>query len=359
MIIETELGGKTRKHKGNSKEKDCLTKRLILETISVSPLTAREIYERSGYTGTYKTLTGIIGRYQRFGYIAREGKIPYHYYLTDLGFQHLENPFLGRENAVRAYKSRLVEALVKYADSLDDETVTRIFKDRVIPPTLIKPPDKVTVKSVNENIKVIDSKPAMPSPKPSEGFSGSFDASASDDKDHIIAEQAETIKEQADMIAELRKTPMSLKVPKSEPVAPVNDEHKHDALILAYRNKVVDKAFFNKMHRALYEFTSVNTKHLAKAVLDILKTNLLKKGDIIYVSFSEGGTLEKYGVARRLTDDEIKTYKPNLQFGSGDVVLSIRYKKQTYQFFICEESRLKRQTKAVIKPLKDVPHSKH
>ena len=140
MIIETELGGKTRKHKGNSKEKDCLTKRLILETISVSPLTAREIYERSGYTGTYKTLTGIIGRYQRFGYIAREGKIPYHYYLTDLGFQHLENPFLGRENAVRAYKSRLVEALVKYADSLDDETVTRIFKDRVIPPTLIKPP---------------------------------------------------------------------------------------------------------------------------------------------------------------------------------------------------------------------------
>ena len=106
--------------------------------------------------------------------------------------------------------------------------------------------------------KVIDSKPAMPSPKPSEGFSGSFDASASDDKDHIIAEQAETIKERSDMIAELRKTPMSLKVPKSEPVAPVNDEHKHDALILAYRNKVVDKAFFNKMHRALYEFTSVN-----------------------------------------------------------------------------------------------------
>jgi hypothetical protein len=40
MIIKTEFSGKTRKHKGNSKEKDWLTKKLILETISIDPLTS-------------------------------------------------------------------------------------------------------------------------------------------------------------------------------------------------------------------------------------------------------------------------------------------------------------------------------
>jgi hypothetical protein len=134
-------------------------------------------------------LRGPLSRYQKFGYIAKEKvRGPYHYFLTDLGFQHLEDPFLGRENAVRAYKIRLVDALVKYANTLDDETVAKIFKSRIIPPTIIKPPDKVTVKAVNENINVIDSKLANPSPKHSVGFSGSFDTN---DYDKTIAELLE------------------------------------------------------------------------------------------------------------------------------------------------------------------------
>ncbi|WP_048065253.1 hypothetical protein [Methanosarcina acetivorans] len=106
MKLYKESVGKSKKIKGNSKEKDCLTKKLILETIGFDSITIQDIFRESGYTGKYETLRGLVLRYQKFGYVAREGKIPYHYFLTDLGFQHLENPTLGRETAVREYNAR-------------------------------------------------------------------------------------------------------------------------------------------------------------------------------------------------------------------------------------------------------------
>lgn len=349
MDIKLELGGESKKQKGNTEKKDCLTKELILKTIGTDSITAQEIFRKSGYTGKYETLRGLLLRYQKFGYIAKEKvRGPYHYFLTDLGFQHLEDPFLGRENAVRAYRQRLVDALVKYADSLDDETVARIFKDRIIPPTLIKPPDKVTVKAVN--IKVIDSKPATDLPKPSVGISGSFDTSDYD-KDKIIAEQLETIHDQAQTIAELRNTPVHITVPKQiTSASPSDDLHKHDALYLKYKNRIVDSAFFNELRYGLYEFTGTDSGNLSKAVCDILNSRVLKKGHIIFESYNTGGALEKYKQARRLSEEELENYPPTLQFGKEEVNLSIRYKNHTYNFFICSVASLKKPVRGFVKP---------
>lgn len=356
MIIKSELGGKTQKHKGNSKEKDCLTKKLILETISVDPLTAREIYERSGYTGTYKTLTGILGRYQRFGYIAREGKIPYYYFLTDLGFQHLENPFLGRDNAVRAYKSRMVDALVKYADSLDDETVSRIFKDRIIPPTLIKTPDKVTVKAVNENIKVIDSKPAMTLPKPSDGLSGNFDTS---DYDKTIAELLEEnkrlkedlkLKEDEDASEALGK-----EIGKASEIKPVHIP-RYNNVLLAYKNRVLDAKFFKKVPYKMLILTASCGKgfeKISQAVKDTIKEKFGKSRIIILPSIQVKPFVE-FGYARLFTDEDFKKYKPRLLFGKDRTFVHIALKGKVLDLELCD---LPVAHKVIIKPPKDVQHS--
>lgn len=339
MKIDIESSGKTKKFKGNSKEKDCLTKKLILETISVDPLTAREIYERSGYTGTYKTLTGIIGRYQRFGYIAREGKIPYHYFLTDLGFQHLENPYLGRDEAVRAYRQRLVEALVKYADSLDDETVMRIFKDRIIPPTLIKPPDKVTVKAVNENIKVIDSKePAKGLPKLSVGLSGSFDTS---DYDKTIAELLEEnenlkadlkLKEDEEASAALGK-----EIGKASEIKPVHIP-KYNDVLLAYKNKVLDAKFFKYVPYRILILTASGGKGLEKISQAVKDTINEKFGNsrIITLSNNQFGPLVNYGYARLFTDEDFKKYKPRLLFGKNKTYVHLTLKGRSIDVELCD-----------------------
>ncbi|MDD4249153.1 MAG: hypothetical protein PHT13_08565 [Methanosarcina sp.] len=270
MYIESS--GKTKKFKGNSKDKDCLTKKLILETISIDPLTAKEIFERSGYTGTYKTLTGVIGRYQKYGYITREGNIPYHYFLTDLGFQHLENPYLGREAAVRDYKARMMSSLVKYAGDFDDETLTELFKDRVVTPTVQN----------NVTEKVIQNKePAIKILSPSEGIADKTDTNTSEVDNNLIAKLSDRVKELEDFEALYHSTKAELdaqqtkdanislnnavKTPEFKPL----EARYFDQDLINYRNKPIPGNFFDLVPYRLLREKSVNVNKATKVVVAV------------------------------------------------------------------------------------------
>lgn len=368
MKKDKELGGKLGKKRGNTKSKDCKTKTLVLGCVAEKPATVGEIFERTGFTGTYKSLAGMIRTYHDYGYLYRNGYKPFTYTISELGLEHLENPRLAREALIERRQANAVAVTRRFLLGMDEESRKNFLTEMGIQPveqhiTIAKhepaKPDKVTVKAVNENIKVIDSKPATDLPKPSVGLSGSFDTNDYD-KDKIIAEQLETIHDQAQTIEELRNTPVHITVPKQiTSASPSDDLHKHDALYLKYKNRIVDSAFFNELRYGLYEFTGTDSSDLSKAVCDILNSRVLKKGHIIFESYNAGGALKNYKQARRLSEEELEKYPPTLQFGKEEVNLSIRYKNHTYNFFICSVASLKKPVRGFVNPPKDIPHSEH
>jgi hypothetical protein len=330
MKLYKESVGKSKKIKGNSKEKDCLTKKLILETIGLDSITIQDIFRKSGYTGKYETLRGLVLRYQKFGYVAREGKIPYHYFLTDLGCQHLEKPTLGRETAVREYNARLASALVKYADTLDDETVTRIFKDRVVTPT-VKNENIVKENVIKENVKVIDSKPAPDLPKPSDGLSGSIDANVHDGSDTVadLLEQVKELKAENEDMA--RKLAGNSIAKTKNPTDDVPTVRKYDKILLKYKNAVVDNNFFKYIPYKLYLITAIPVDNLGKALKEFIK---VKQGDIIILPDIQAKPLVENRFVRRLTDSELKKLQPKLAFGKKKAYILIKSKK--LQLELCD-----------------------
>ena len=329
--------GKKEKLKGNSKDKDCLTKKLLLETISIDPLTSREIYERSGYTGTYATMCGLLGRYQRFGYINREGRIPYHYILTDLGFDHLENPKLGREVVVRAYKARMMSALIKYSDDIDDETLTRIFKDRVVTPTVLN----------NVTEKVIQNKePAIKILSPSESIADktdrniSFEIPTSSDNSDIVADLLERNKELEELYKTMKEENEDMakklagkSVAKAETTYEIPKTRNYDKVLLDYKNAIVGSEFFKHVPYNLYLITAVNVDEISRAVKDTIKVKL-EKGSIIILPNIQAKPLVENRFVRRLTESEFKKYQPKLAFGKKLVYILIKSKK--LQLELCD-----------------------
>ncbi len=107
--------------KGVTSERDCLAKKEILTPLLQRPMTSRELYEASGYKGSYNNFTSHLTKYCRGGkrtkygrmgddkyvYLRKIGKRPSLYELTDFGFINAENPYLNRDEAIRVYKRKL------------------------------------------------------------------------------------------------------------------------------------------------------------------------------------------------------------------------------------------------------------
>jgi hypothetical protein len=330
MKIGIESSGKTKKFKGNSKDKDCLTKKLILKTISVDPLTAKEIFERSGYTGTYKTLTGVIARYQRYGYITREGRIPYHYFLTNLGFQHLENPKLGREAVVRAYKERMMSALIKYAGDFDDETLTELFKGRVVTPTVQNNVTEKVVQNKEPAIKILN---------PSESIADKTDRNisleipTSSDGSDIIADLIEENKRLKEENEDMAKHLAGKSVAKAETTPDALKIRNYDKVLLAYKNAIVGSEFFKHIPYNLYVITAVNVDEISRAIKDTIKVKV-EKGSIIVLPDTQAKRFVENRFVRRLTESEFKKLQPKLAFGNKKVFILIKSKE--LQLVLCD-----------------------
>lgn len=90
-IIQSDI------HRGNYSKNYCLIKQMFLKNLA-EPCSSRELYEslkRQGYNKKYSTFRGLLRRYQKYGYVAKfNDKKPFIYVLTDLGRQHIKNPYL-------------------------------------------------------------------------------------------------------------------------------------------------------------------------------------------------------------------------------------------------------------------------
>ncbi|WP_424353661.1 hypothetical protein [Methanosarcina mazei] len=84
-------------HRGNYSKNYCLIKQMFLKNLA-DPCSSGELYgnlKRQGYDKKYSTFRGLLKRYQKYGYVVKlNDKKPFIYLLTDLGRQHINNPYL-------------------------------------------------------------------------------------------------------------------------------------------------------------------------------------------------------------------------------------------------------------------------
>lgn len=229
--------------------------------------------------------------------------------------------------------------MVKYADTLDDETVTEIFKDRVITPT-VKNENIIKENVIKENIKVVDSKPAPDLPKSSEGLSGSIDASTSDRSD-IVADLLERVKDMEKERDDLKRENIELgnklagkSIAKAEITSNAYRVRNYDKILLRYKNAVVDNNFFKSIPYKLYLITAIPVDNLGKALKEFIK---VKQGDIIIFPDIQAKPLVENRFVRRLTDSELKKLQPKLAFGKKKAYILIKSKK--LQLELCEIGR--------------------
>lgn len=93
--------------KSNYNEKDCMIKLMYLKNM-VYPISSRDLFEtlkHQNYTGKYGTFCGMLNRYCKYEYVLKvNNKKPFLYQITELGNQHIKNPYLAREENIRRYK---------------------------------------------------------------------------------------------------------------------------------------------------------------------------------------------------------------------------------------------------------------
>lgn len=109
--------------KSNYNEKDCLVKQFYLKNM-INPITSNELWnllKSQGYDGKNSTFRGMLNQYQRYKYVRKVNeKKPFLYQITQLGNEHIKNPYLAREEGVRRYKefqlNKLKEIIENYPE---------------------------------------------------------------------------------------------------------------------------------------------------------------------------------------------------------------------------------------------------
>lgn len=210
------------------------------------------------------------------------------------------------------------------------------------------------MKAVNENIKVIDSKPAIPSPKPSDGLSGSFDTS---DYDNTIAELLQEIE---NLKTDLRlkedeeaKEAVSKAIGKASEIKPVHIP-KYNDVLLAYKNKALDAKFFKQVPYKMLILTASGGKGLEK-VSQALKNAIHEKfgkSRIIILPSIQVGPLINFGYAKLFTDEDFKKYKPRLLFGKNKTYVHLTIKGKPINLELCDLPVQMTEHKAKILPPK-------
>lgn len=93
--------------KSNYNEKDCMIKLMYLKNM-VYPISSRDLFEtlkHQNYSGKYTTFCGMLNRYCKYGYVRKvNNKKPFLYQITELGNQHIKNPYLAREENIKRYR---------------------------------------------------------------------------------------------------------------------------------------------------------------------------------------------------------------------------------------------------------------
>jgi hypothetical protein len=310
-----ESSGKIKRVTGNSLERDCMTKKLILETLSDSPRTVKEIYSISGYKGQYNTLTGLLCKYRKWGYLERFGKKPYFYQLTDLGREHLLNPRLAKDILRERYLVNARAITEKTLKNMSEEDRNELFKTLGIEPveqhlTIAKnnpaKPDKVTVKILPEPVEKTNTH--------TEYVSRPQDFERIRDLEEMLASMKEENEEMARKLA-------GRSVSKAEtPIENLPKVRKYDELLILCKNKIVDNTFFEEVPYNLYLVTAVPIDSMKSAIAGIKN---FRKNHLILLADIQAKPLIDNKFIRTLTEKEFKKLKPIVRFGEDGVYIVV------------------------------------
>jgi hypothetical protein len=114
----------------NYSDNDCKSKELILRTL-YEPMTGKQLYERiksQGYNAKYKTLTSVLVRYQKTGFIKKlNNEKPIIYGLTDFGIQNAKNPKMLRQQCIKRYHEFQYQRLKEIIEG-EPETFKQLYE---------------------------------------------------------------------------------------------------------------------------------------------------------------------------------------------------------------------------------------
>lgn len=93
--------------KSNYNEKDCMIKLMYLKNM-LNPISSNELFnvlKSQGYDKNNSTFRVMLNQYQKYNYVRKvNNKKPFLYQITDLGNQHIKNPYLAREEGIKRYR---------------------------------------------------------------------------------------------------------------------------------------------------------------------------------------------------------------------------------------------------------------
>ncbi|KKG05873.1 hypothetical protein DU40_13585 [Methanosarcina mazei] len=329
MQKDIELSGKLGKKRGNTKSKDCKTKTLILGCVVEKPATVGEIFKRTGFTGTYKSLAGMIRTYHDYGYLYRSGNKPFTYTISELGLEHLENPRLAREALIERRQANAVAVTRRFLLGMDEESRNNFLTEMGIQPveqhvTIAKnepaKPDKVTVKVLPEPVE--KAKNEIKTNTRTEYVSRPEDLELIRELEEMLASVKEENENMARELAgrTIAKAENSTKKPPKV--------RNYDELLIRCKDTVVGSSFFNEVPYNLYvviaELTKASMKELLKEKLDdVLGKKDFKKGRIVLVSDVQASALLRYKFVRKLKEEEYEKIKPKVEFRSDGVYIVV------------------------------------
>ena len=299
-------GQKPTKEQKKCHDKDCESKKLILNKIMNNPLTSTQLWTliRGEYDGKYKTYTSLLVRYQRYGYITKHGKKPFIYKLTEWGVENAKNPYMARDEQKRRYKQFQIDTVGQFIN--ENPSYIKQFAD-----------DSGYIGG-SDGVRVIESNDFV-------------DNHANDDKinelEAKVKELEEELKEEREITENLynqnkptmviNQAPQQPQQPQQEPETKKTDERSFDNILWEYKDRMMDYSAYRKLPKQILKVIAFPKGDISENIRNLLQGK--KKGGLITVPSNTVSTLTNYGFVETLRKEEIELLM--MRFINGKVVL--------------------------------------
>jgi hypothetical protein len=319
--------------KSRCSEKDCESKRIILGALS-SPMTSTELWHRiqGQYSAKYKTFTGTLSRYQKYQYIEKcSYDKPYIYRLTAWGVENAKNPHLVRQNQIKKFKNKTLEAIYQ------------LLADN--PELLQAMVQQLSGIHINNGFSSVGSSYT--------GNTGNTkscnDIGDSSHQYDELLKKIQELKQEKDALSDkleiAQNKPATMIVGQSytaqpQPDIKKNDGRSFDGLLRGIKDKRMDEANYKRLPKNLIKFTAIPQGQ--GSTINMINFVTRKGVGCMYSVASDRVTeYTELGFARGLTKDEIESLE--CKWINGDVCL-VDKKGNKYKITTVPKSRPQQQT---------------
>ena len=299
-------------------DRDCESKKLILNVLLENPMTSKQLWNaiQYQYEGKYKTFTSLLVRYQKFGYIIKHGKRPFIYELTPFGVENAKFPQMMRNEQKKRYMQHQINSVGALLNE-SPETLSQLVSQ---------------LSGQNIGGYGVGGSGGSDARHTSSDFGDSgdyhkIDAEKQENAERITQleqENAELYKENTNLIIELAEQKKVKMVVNQSPTQPQKESEtkksngrRFDSILRAYNDSKMDYSAYKQLPKQIVKIIVMPKGNIA----DDIKRLFFRKdvGGYIVVPDYTVSTLVKLGFCEPLTAMEIESL--TMRFIEGNVYL--------------------------------------